>query len=77
MFSLHLTEKDIIRYCFFLGRSDYSSMVLPDGSVLVMGGITSSGKSNEVFKSTDGGRNWALLTNTAWGTSGGKYFFIV
>ncbi len=52
-------------------------MLLPDGSVLVMGGTTSSGKSNEVFQSTDGGRTWRLLTDTAWGTSGGKYFFIV
>jgi hypothetical protein len=51
--------------------------VLPDGSVLVMGGEGSGFvKSNEVWKSIDGGLTWTLLTSTAWGT-GGKYFLIV
>ena len=55
-----------------------SSVVLSDGSVLVFGGETTGRVySNEVWKSSDKGANWALLTNTAWGTNGGKYFLIV
>ncbi len=61
-----------------IGRYGHSSVVLSDGSVLVMGGMTSSGTySNELFKSTDGGLTWALLTSSAWGTSGGKHFLII
>ncbi len=48
-------------------------MVLPDGSVLVLGG---GGGSNDVWKSSDGGLKWDLLTATAWGPNGGKYFLI-
>ncbi len=76
MLSLHLTVT-ILYDDDCIGRRDPTSVALPDGSVLVMGGATSSGVSNEVFKSIDGGRTWRLLTDTAWGTSGGMYFFIV
>ena len=63
---------------FFIGRLAHSSVVLPDGSVLELGGYSNIGKySNEVWRSSDKGANWALLTNTAWGTNGGKYFLIV
>ncbi len=66
----------VLQYCTFIGRSSHSSVVLADGSVLVIGGETRSGSSvgysNEVFKSIDGGANWALLTNSAWGTNGGN-----
>ncbi len=63
---------------FFKGRYSHSSVVLSDGSVLVMGGITTPGvgvRSNEVYKSSNGGLTWALLTSSAWPT-GGKYFLI-
>ncbi len=48
--------------------------MLPDGSVLVMGGIDGNWTAlNDVLKSNNGGGNWTLLTNTAWGTNGGEY----
>ncbi len=47
--------------------------MLPDGSVLVLGGV---GGKNDVWKSSDGGLNWARLTATAWGPYGSKYFLI-
>ncbi len=47
--------------------------MLLDGSVLVMGGYGVSAYLNDVWKSSNGGGSWALLTNTAWGTNGGKY----
>ncbi len=41
--------------------------MLSDGSVLVMGGCTSSNcYSNEVWKSWDGGVQWTLLSDAAW-----------
>ncbi len=49
--------------------------MLPDGSVLVLGGYYVD-EFNEVWKSGDGGLNWDLLTATAWGPNGGKYFLI-
>ncbi len=64
----------VLQYCTFIGRYWHSSVVLADGSVLVLAGYTTSGisYSNEVFKSIDGGANWALLTNSAWGSNGGN-----
>jgi hypothetical protein len=48
---------------YFLGRAGHSSVVLSDGSVLVMGGWTSGYvESKEVWKSSDKGVNWVLLT---------------
>jgi hypothetical protein len=55
-------------------------VVLEDGSILVIGGdgrFGGSTPSNEVWKSSDGGVNWAVLTTAAWGTRGGTYFLIV
>ncbi len=62
----------------FVGLSKHSSVVLQDGSVLVLGGSTGDGTSysNEVWKSSDGGMNWTRLTIAAWGT-GCKYFVII
>ncbi len=52
-------------------------MVLPDGSVLVMGGMA-GGLSHEVWKSSDGGVNWSLLTSVfVWlNTYVGKYYYL-
>ncbi len=59
-------------------------MVLKDGSILVLGGqppltapLPLSLPFNDVWKSSDGGVNWAVLTTAAWGTSGGTYFLVV
>jgi hypothetical protein len=54
----------------YLARYYHSSVVLLDGSVLVMGGSGSG--PNEIWKSSSGGLSWSLLTNTAWGTGGGN-----
>ena len=39
-------------------------MVLSDGSVLVMGGDTGS-RTNDVWKTVDGGASWILVTSSA------------
>jgi hypothetical protein len=46
------------------GRLHHCSVVLPDGSVLVMGGLSSNSK-NDVWRSTNGGVNWSLITSHA------------
>ncbi len=63
--------------CFhvIVARSDHTSVVTSDGSILVMGGVVESRSSSEVWSSIDGS-SWTLLTSTAWGTDGGKYFLI-
>jgi hypothetical protein len=40
-------------------------VVLSDGSVLVMGGVGSSGAKNDVWKTVDGGASWTLVTSSA------------
>ncbi len=45
-------------------------MVLSDGAVLVMGGVSFSGLSNEVWKSVDGGVKWIRVASDAWATGG-------
>ncbi len=64
-------------------------MVLNDGSILVLGGESQASKvsriyTNEMWRSSDGGKNWAVLTTDyAWGkffepiNRRGKYFLIV
>ena len=39
---------------------------MTDNTVLVIGGWNTSGNSNEVWKSLDGGSTWSLVTNNAW-----------
>ncbi len=70
---------------FFIGRKGHSSVVLNDGSILVLGGQANVGgyASNEVWKSSDDGVTWDRLTTAAWGddnkvlANGRKYFLIV
>jgi hypothetical protein len=60
--------------------------VLKDGSILVLGGLCSVIINNQVieilhnnvWKSSDGGVNWAQLTSAAWklDANESKYFFI-
>ncbi len=50
-----------------IGRSSHCSVLLPDSSVLIMGGRTSgTSYSNEVWKTVDGGSTWSLVTSSAW-----------
>ena len=49
-----------------VGRAAHSSVLLSDGTILTIGGKSNSGFSNEVWRSSNGGLNWSLLTATAW-----------
>lgn len=54
------------------GRNGQSSVVLPDGSIVLMGGYPGNGK-NEVWRSTDAGATWTLMNpNAPW--AGRSYF---
>ena len=48
-----------------VARYGYTSVVLSDGSVLVMGGEDRYGKKNDVWKTVDGGASWILVTSSA------------
>ncbi len=48
-----------------VARADHTSVVLSDGSVLVMGGWDNSGYRNDVRKTVDGGASWILVTGSA------------
>ncbi len=47
-----------------VGRRGHTSVVLSDGSVLVMGG-DGLGVKNDVWKSVDGGASWIMVTSSA------------
>ena len=42
-----------------------SSVVMPDGTIILMGGQISGGQKNDVWKSTDSGKTWTLVTENA------------
>ena len=46
-------------------RSAHSSVVLPDGSIVLMGGSDSTNHFNDVWRSTDQGASWTQMTATA------------
>jgi PKD repeat protein len=43
------------------GRSRYSSVVMPDGSIVLMGGS----HKNDTWRSTDGGATWIMMNKSA------------
>ena len=48
------------------GRLDFSSIVLADGSILVMGGVQFNvGPKNDIWRSNDKGASWSLVTAAA------------
>lgn len=46
-------------------RSAHTSVVLPDGSIVIMGGYTGSDYLNDVWRSTDKGLTWTEMTSAA------------
>ena len=49
------------------GRDRHSSVVLPDGSIVLMGGQNESGLLNDVWRSEDKGATWTQMTaNAQW-----------
>jgi hypothetical protein len=46
-------------------RSSHTSVVLPDGSIVLMGGYTGSSYLNDVWRSTNLGDTWVLMTGEA------------
>jgi len=55
--------------CIILARSGHASVVLPEGAVVLLGGLGGSGFSSfqDVWKSVNGGETWVLLTlNASW-----------
>jgi len=46
-------------------RSGHTSVVLPDGTILIMGGYGEDGYLNDIWRSVDGGDTWFLVTEQA------------
>ena len=46
-------------------RYEHSSVVLPDGSIVLMGGYSSGSYKNDVWRSTDKGATWIQMTPSA------------
>ena len=46
-------------------RAAHSSVVLPDGSIVLMGGLDASGNRNDVWRSTDKGTTWTEMSPSA------------
>ncbi|MFA5414010.1 MAG: PKD domain-containing protein [Methanoregula sp.] len=46
-------------------RYGYSSVAMPDGSIVLMGGYDGSGVRNDVWRSTDNGATWSQMTGSA------------
>jgi hypothetical protein len=44
-------------------RFGQTGVVLPDGSIVLMGGTSATGRNSDVWRSTDNGATWKLLTN--------------
>lgn len=49
----------------WLPRRDHCSVVLPDGSIVLMGGLSTYSETNDVWRSTDQGTTWTLMNASA------------
>ena len=53
------------------GRLWHTSVVLPDGSILLMGGMDNEGYKNDTWRSYDNGATWTLVNeSTGWSARG-------
>ena len=59
-----------------VARAHHTSVVLSNGSVLVMGGNDGSNRKNDVWKTVDGGASWILVTSSA-GWTGKKIILLL
>jgi uncharacterized delta-60 repeat protein len=50
-------------------RSEHTSVALPDGSIVLMGGISDSGHENDVWRSADAGATWTKANASAGWTA--------
>ena len=50
-------------------RYRHTSVVMPDGSIVLMGGKNISGPKNDVWRSTDKGATWTQMTSSAGWTA--------
>ena len=46
-------------------RVDHTSVVMPDGSIVLMGGLGSNGTLNDTWRSTDNGATWTQMAGSA------------
>jgi PKD repeat protein/type II secretory pathway component GspD/PulD (secretin) len=46
-------------------REDHSCVALPDGSIVLMGGVHENSRENDVWRSTDNGATWTEMTASA------------
>ena len=51
------------------GRVHHSSVAMPDGSIVLMGGDEGGNKKNDVWRSTDNGATWTKMTESAGWTA--------
>jgi hypothetical protein len=47
-------------------RGFHSSVAMPDGSIVLMGGMDENGLKNDVWRSEDGGTTWTQLPDARW-----------
>ncbi len=50
----------------WLERFGHTSVVLPDGIIIVMGGYGGGTRLSDVWRSTDNGTTWNLMNTSAW-----------
>jgi photosystem II stability/assembly factor-like uncharacterized protein len=67
------TWTQLTAHAGWTGRADHSSVAMPDGSIVLMGGYNRSenGPKNDVWRSTDGGKTWTLVNGSAGWTARG------
>ena len=54
-------------------RSGHSSVAMPDGSIVLMGGQDSTGYKSDVWRSIDNGGNWTLMSaGDGWSARSGQ-----